>query len=276
MSGSGGPAAGDIRYLRVEDIPGLELYQGVGVTRTVARHVHGVFSLSVAEAGVRISSSRRREYQLTPGAVFFSALGEAHDGVVPPGQSYSSRSLRMSPELLTRLLSELTGKDGSRLELADPLIHDGELAAMIRRLHALAAGTGPLLAKECLLQDIVALLTARHARQGQETAGIGDEDGPVRRVRDYLGDNCQENVSVGKLAETAGLSPFHLCRVFERAVGVPPHVYQLDMRLTRAAQLLARGEDIVDVALATGFCDQSHFHKAFKRKFGVTPGQYSR
>jgi AraC-like DNA-binding protein len=81
-------------------------------------------------------------------------------------------------------------------------------------------------------------------------------------------------VSLGTLAAIAGFSPFHLCRVFERVVGVPPHVYQLDVRLTKAAGLLARGKRIVSVAMETGFCDQSHFHRAFKRKFGVTPRQY--
>ena len=57
----------------------------------------------------------------------------------------------------------------------------------------------------------------------------------------------------------------------ERAVGVPPHVYLRDVRLPKAAELLARGEKIVMVAMDTGFCDQSHFHKAFKSNFGVTP-----
>ena len=77
-----------------------------------------------------------------------------------------------------------------------------------------------------------------------------------------------------KLAEIAGLSPFHLSRIFAKEVGVPPHSYQLQIRLKKATDLLALGRPIVEVALETGFCDQSHFQKAFKKKFSITPGEY--
>ncbi len=270
-----GAPAEEIRYLRVQDIPGLELYRGTGVTRRVARHVHGVFSLSVAEAGVRISESRRQKHNITPGAIYVSEWGEAHAGTIPAGHPYSSRSLRMSPELIASLLAEMPGR-AAEAHFADPLLYDGELYAKIYRFHVLAGTPAPLLAKECLLRELFSQLVDRYSERREDLPTGGDETAPVRRVCDYLRDCCHDNVSIETLAGIAGFSPFHLCRVFERAVGVPPHVYQLDVRLTKAADLLAGGRKIVTVALETGFCDQSHFHKAFKRKFGVTPRQYLR
>lgn len=275
MSRRNGPPAEEIRYLRVHDIPGLELYRGIGVTRRVSRHIHGVFSLSIAEAGVRISESRRQKHSITPGAIYVSEWGEAHAGTIPVGQPYSSRSLRMSSELIAALLAEMPGS-GAEAHFADPLLHDSELYAKILRLHLLAGTPASRLAKECLLREAFSLLVDRYSLRGDAWPFPGDETVPVRRVCDYLRDCCHENVSIDTLAGIAGFSPFHLCRVFERTVGVPPHVYQLDVRLTRAADLLAGGKKIVAVAMETGFCDQSHFHKAFKRKFGVTPRQYLR
>ncbi len=274
MKGLNGRPAGEIRYRRVGDIPGLELYRGIDVTRHVPRHIHGVFSLSVAEAGVRISESRREKYAITPGSIFVSELGEAHAGNIPAGASYSSRSLRISPELLAELLAELPGRGATAAHFPVPLVRDGELYGKIFALHGLAASSGATLAKECLLREVFSLLVGRHSAERDIWPETGDETGAVRRVCDYLADCCHENVSLGTLAAIAGFSPFHLCRVFERVVGVPPHVYQLDVRLTKAAGLLARGKRIVSVAMETGFCDQSHFHRAFKRKFGVTPRQY--
>lgn len=275
MNGRSAPA-NDISYFRVGDIPGLELYRGIGVTRHVPRHIHGVFSLSVAEAGVRISESRRQKYCITPGAIFVSEWGEAHAGDIPSGASYSSRSLRIGRELFDSLLTELSGREETEAHFPVPLVRDGELYGKIFRLHMLAASPESQLAKECLLREVFSLLVNRHSRLRDDWPATGDESGAVRRVCDYLRDCCHENVSLGTLAAIAGFSPFHLCRVFERTVGVPPHVYQLDVRLTKAADLLARGRKIVTVAMETGFCDQSHFHKAFKRKFGVTPRQYLR
>jgi transcriptional regulator GlxA family with amidase domain len=63
-------------------------------------------------------------------------------------------------------------------------------------------------------------------------------------------------------------------RVFQQATGMTPHTYVLDVRIKRARQLLHQGQAIAQVAQATGFVDQSHFHKQFKRILGVTPGQY--
>lgn len=276
MQERGVPPLGEIRYLRVRDIPGLELYRGIGVTRQVARHVHGVFSLSVAEAGVRISESRRRKQAITPGAIYISEYGEAHAGSIPAGQSYTSRSLRISPELVAALLAELPGRERTTAHFADPLVWDSELYAKIYSFHLLSAtpGAGERLAKECLLREVFSLLVGRYSERRENWPEPGDEAGPVRRVRDYLDGCCHENVSIETLAAIAGFSAFHLCRVFARTVGVPPHVYLRDVRLTKAADLLAQGKKIVTVAMETGFCDQSHFHKAFKSKFGVTPRQY--
>ncbi len=89
-------------------------------------------------------------------------------------------------------------------------------------------------------------------------------------------DNYARNVSLQELADLAELSTFHLSRAFRKAVGVPPHMYQIQVRIARAKTLLARGVSPASVAHAVGFYDQSHFGQHFKRLVGVTPGAYAR
>jgi AraC-like DNA-binding protein len=72
------------------------------------------------------------------------------------------------------------------------------------------------------------------------------------------------------------MSRFHLARGFAREFGLPPHAYQIALRVERARALLARGLRAVDVAAAVGFADQSHFARHFTRAVGVTPGRYAR
>jgi AraC-like DNA-binding protein len=83
-----------------------------------------------------------------------------------------------------------------------------------------------------------------------------------------------DNPSLEDLAHIAGLSPFHLTRVFHEATGLPPHTYLTQLRVSRAKQRLQAGDPIADVAAATGFSDQSHLTRRFKRIVGVTPGQF--
>jgi AraC-like DNA-binding protein len=71
---------------------------------------------------------------------------------------------------------------------------------------------------------------------------------------------------------------FTLCpdpHFFTKQVGLPPHVYLNQVRVNRAKQLLADGQPIALVAYETGFADQSHLTRHFKRLFGLTLGQYS-
>ncbi len=83
-------------------------------------------------------------------------------------------------------------------------------------------------------------------------------------------------VSLDAAAAVCGLSRFHFARSFAAAYGVPFGQFATARRIARGAALLRRGNDIVDVALAMGFADQSHFTRRFKRFQGVTPGEYRR
>jgi AraC-like DNA-binding protein len=62
--------------------------------------------------------------------------------------------------------------------------------------------------------------------------------------------------------------------MFSRATGMPPHAYQIQLRIMRA-KLLLKKWPIASVAALTGFVDQSHFTRQFKRLVGVTPAQYA-
>jgi AraC-like DNA-binding protein len=63
-------------------------------------------------------------------------------------------------------------------------------------------------------------------------------------------------------------------RRFSRLYGMPPHSFQLTEKLNEARQLLRAGGRIAAIAADTGFADQSHLGRCFRRAFGVTPGQY--
>jgi transcriptional regulator GlxA family with amidase domain len=56
---------------------------------------------------------------------------------------------------------------------------------------------------------------------------------------------------------------------------MPPHRYLLAQRILRARRLLESGEPIAAVAAATGFVDQSHLHRHFRRGLDVTPAEYA-
>ena len=98
----------------------------------------------------------------------------------------------------------------------------------------------------------------------------------VERAKRYLEDRFTEPVGLDELAALTGLSRFHLVRIFAKYVGVPPHAYQIKVRIERSRALLEAGTSPVSAAVDVGFADQSHFTRHFRRVMGVTPSAYAR
>jgi AraC family transcriptional regulator len=101
---------------------------------------------------------------------------------------------------------------------------------------------------------------------------------PFKRVQPVLAfaaAHLDEDVSLAALAEQAGLSTFHLHRVFSGAAGETPKQYTLRLRLGRSAVMLLTGEEsVLDIALSCGFQSHEAFCRAFRRRFGLTPSAY--
>jgi AraC-like DNA-binding protein len=98
-----------------------------------------------------------------------------------------------------------------------------------------------------------------------------------RRAKEVLASHPDGAVSMLALAQECGLSAGHFARAFRRSVGEPPHRWLLNQRIEQAKQLLLDPDlTIADIALACGFCDQSHLTRCFKRALGVGPGAWRR
>lgn len=99
-------------------------------------------------------------------------------------------------------------------------------------------------------------------------------DAPVAPANPAIPLPMDSREPVGQMAARIGMSREGFSRMFARRTGMPPHAFRLASRLNRARALLRAGEAIACVAAETGFADQSHLGRCFRRAFGVTPGRY--
>ena len=99
----------------------------------------------------------------------------------------------------------------------------------------------------------------------------------VDKLDRYIDQNISNNISVDDLAELLSCSKFYFLREFKKLVGITPYQYLMNKRLEQARILLASPQgNIAAVGLDLGFNDQSHFTRAFKNQFGITPGQFQK
>ena len=96
----------------------------------------------------------------------------------------------------------------------------------------------------------------------------------TRRVCDYIEEHLDEKIRLVGLAALTGLSTDHFARAFHQSVGVPPHTYVLRRRLECVEHMLRKTQaPLSEIALATGFSDQSHLARHFRRWAGMSPRQ---
>lgn len=245
------------------------------VEHSFAPHMHDFYAVSLNYRGRGAFDCRREVHDAAPGTCNLIAPGELHTGRATSGDGWIYRNLYIEVPLMTRLLRRIEWQGPFDVRFKSSLVRDRVLATRLARVFASMTESSSLLQNESLLLSAVARLITDHFVRGHALSEAGREHAAVTRAKEWLDANSEQNVSIRSLADVAGLSPYYLVRAFHRQVGVPPHQYQTVVRVNRARKLLASGAALSEVAYRTGFCDQSHLTRCFKRTLGVTPGRYA-
>ena len=185
------------------------------------------------------------------------------------------RMLYVEPDVIRRVAAEVSGQESGESLFPTVAIRDKGLVRTFLELSRTLEQPAFRLERDSLLLSTLGRFVGRHADTRSTSEPAVKERRAVRLIREYLQDNYRENVSLDELAQRVDLSPYYLNRVFSGEVGIPPHQYQLQVRINRARIMLAGGTPVVRVAEETGFADQSHFTRHFKRFVGVPPGRYT-
>ena len=94
----------------------------------------------------------------------------------------------------------------------------------------------------------------------------------TQRICEYMESHLDQRIGLEDLASMAGLSTHHFARAFHQSVGMPPHSYLLSRRLERAERMLRETRlPLAEIAATTGFSDQSHLARHFRRRTGMPP-----
>ncbi|MFP3849861.1 AraC family ligand binding domain-containing protein [Pseudomonas sp. W5-01] len=240
-------------------------------------HWHDSFLVGITEQGLQQFNCRRQQHNSTPGKVFLLEPGDIHDGTAPEAGGFTYRTLYLDPRWLDRELRAQfeEAPDNAQLSFAATLADDPRLAIATADAFEAMHHDELRIVRQTALDHLLANLTS-HLRW--RTLIDPDPRLPLvaQRARDYLHSHLQQDIGLDDLAQVTGVDRFRLSRAFKAAFGLAPHAYLIQLRLTRARHLLARGEAPVSVAATLGFADQSHLGRWFQRAYRMTPADYRR
>ncbi len=96
----------------------------------------------------------------------------------------------------------------------------------------------------------------------------------INLIKTYIENHFLETLQLKDMEDKFGINRFSLIRNFKNIFNTTPNAYQLQLKVNYGKQLLKKSNNIVDIALRSGFYDQAHFTKEFKKAYGITPFQY--
>lgn len=258
----------------------VELMRTSYRTQTFPKHTHEFFTVGVMLEGAGTLWYRGANRVTHRGDVIVIPPGEVHTGgVARDAGILSYLAVHVPPETFAACVGEDDPRGGKIPNFLSTVIQDARIAAQLRRLDVAMCGDDARPADSALITALGSLVE-RHAERSQLSGAMVPIDEPrlVRITREVLEDCYADNsqTSLCALALRTGVTPFHVVRVFTRTTGLSPHQYLVQIRIRRAAKLLAGGVRASFVAAMTGFADQSHLTTQFKRYVGITPASYQR
>jgi len=215
--------------------------------------------LAIVLDGALVKSFQRRSRELAGGTAI----------TIPAGAAHSARFGRAGARIV---LVTFAREDEAAVDRIAEL-RERELVWLAWRLAAelRAADAAAPLAAEGLALELLAATTREKERDRERRR----PPAWLASAEELLRARVREKVTLGELAQTAGVHPAHLARAFRTHYGSSVGEYGRRLRLAWAAAELARGErPLAEIAVEAGFADQSHFTRVFKRHVGSTPAQY--
>jgi AraC-like DNA-binding protein len=264
-------SAASLTYLRTTSLSGVELLVATNNSR-IWRLFHERYCVCACSVAATTWSYRGKT----------NFTGDNSIGLMEPGEIHCVKSaLRPSNFKAFFIDREVVGDFAHEAripgvphlraaQVSDPAL----FAALERMALSMEAGEDSLGQQVSFVEFLARVLG--YAEKAPRKAVHSHAHAAIRRARDLLQSRFNETVTLSELAAASHLSRFHLVRSFADGIGLPPHAYQIHVRVERARELLRKGMHSGQVASLVGFSDQSHFTRHFKKIMRVTPSEYAR
>ncbi len=262
-------------FQKAGDASGTTILTAILADFSYTKHAHEELAIGVTTEGIQEFSSNGQTFRSYPGDIILFNPGDVHNGNPGAGNILKYTMLYFDTDKIYPLVASASRKTINNFRIPQTHFRDSILNVMLIEMACRARESARFSALEqehalyvlaCQIAKILGNFQPVGWQQNKETL--------LLRVRDYIHDNIEEEITIDDLSRVASISKYHLIRLFRRQFGLTPHKYILNHRINKVRNALKAGVCATDVAHEFGFFDTSHLNRHFKQVYGVTPGQY--
>lgn len=266
-----------ILFHEIEGIPYATAVEARCIANKFPRHAHSSYIFSVIDSG-------KRKIKFENSTRLFSA-GEMC--ILPPGTSHSCesiygdqfgphsyRSLCVTRSFMQKLAEEISGKACMPPDFNATDIHRNYNFQAYDEFFKLLKSLDTIFEKQAALNSFLYHAILNLSCGDTIPEETGNQQQAIERVKKYIDENFCNNFTLRDLSSTGCISPFHLQKLFVKTYGLSPQEHTISRRVHKAKELLRTGATLTETAFESGFSDQSHFSRHFKRVIGISPGRF--
>ncbi len=250
----------------------------------VGMHSHDFYELYYFQTGDALYTVENGHYILEPGDILLISPTNLHRlDIQNPNIPYQRIVLWLDPRFIDKLSSSKTNLHTCFKESEAQkayLIRDKYTSTIIldhlKNLYSLnqTKEFGYDLESENIIRSILICLAKYTTLASPTKFKYAEQNQFITQAIDYINTHLTEDLSLESIANALYINKYYFSHMFKAETNTSPHTYILKKRLLLSKTLISSGLSISNACIQSGFDNDSHFFRAFKQEFGLTPKQY--
>lgn len=261
-------------FFKDEKLPFVESRYVVDSPYHYEKHFHTTLSVGAIEEGKVAYVHNNDEYLLTKNQLSIINPNIIHYCNPIQNESRSYHMVYIDVNWCKSLQETLFGNTGEFIPLEKVQLTNKQLYNEYINLNKKLLNTNIFyLEKEQELENFFTKLFLNHCNKDRKESNLKNSKA-VEKAKEFIHENCLENITLEQIASASEVSKFHLTKLFKSQLSISPYKYLMNCKINLAKEYFSKGYKTIEVANITGFFDQSHFSSAFKKYVAATPNEY--